>query len=444
MRESAELMGTAPIPRLILHFALPATVGVLANALYNIVDRLFIGHYVGADGLAAVSIAFPLVVSLSAMSTLIGTGTASQISRALGAGHDDDAQIAFGNGLFASFTVILLMQFLVIHLPQVVRVCGATEYIAPLATRYMRITVPAMPAPLLAMVLMATMRSEGHPQYAMWGLVLSASLNVVLDWWFIAGLNMGLEGAAWGTVLAQIFSLLWVGVFFVSRKGILRIRLSSMRPRLPVLGEMVAVGVSPFLINIFFALMMVLFNHYLGRYGGELALSAMGIFFSIDSLLFMPVTGIGEGSMPVMGYNYGARNFKRLRQTVKMALSLAVGYYLISTVAALVWPEIMAAPFASGNVALITLTARSIRIGYCLLPLGAINTITGYTLEALGRARIALYFNLSRQLIALGLLFVLPGILGTDGVWTTLPAIDFIGGVSGIVILRYESQKWHE
>lgn len=418
--------------------------GVVANALYNIVDRVFIGHFVGAPGLAAVSIVFPIVLSVVAFSSLISTGTASQISRALGAKKLPLAQRAFGNGIFASLVLNAIAVIpLMIWLPAVVRMCGASEHIAPLTETYMRITGPFIPIQFLSMVLMSSLRAEGFPRHAMWGMVLGSLLNVVLDWWFIAGFQMGVAGAAWGTSVSQVFAFLWIGSFYARRRGALRVSLSSMKPSAPILAEMAAVGMSPFLINIFFAIMFALFNLLLGKYGGEIAVSAMGIFFGVDSLLYMPVTGIGEGAMPVIGYNFGARNFDRLRRAVKIALLISVGYYVLSEAVALVWPEKLAALFTSEEPELIALASRNMRVGYSALPFGGIAVISGYTLEALGRARVAFCFNMTRQIFAITLLFILSALLGVDGVWLTLSAVDLMGGLACLFLLKRESRAWH-
>lgn len=439
MPDASALMGSAPIPRLILRFALPATLGVLANALYNIVDRVFIGHYVGAEGLAAISVVFPIILLVVAFSALIGVGTASQISRDLGAQDQKRAEIALGNGVTASvFFLALTAPLLLFNIPAIVRLCGATERIAPLTETYLKITGPAIPVQFLSMVLIAAMRAEGHPRHAMWAMVLGSLFNVALDWWFIAGLGMGVAGAAWGTAGAQIFAFLWLLAFYARRRGALRLSPDRFRPRWRVLAETCAVGVSPFLINIFFSVMLVAFNLLLGQYGGEMAISAMGIFFGLDSLLFMPVTGIGEGAMPIIGYNYGARRWDRLRETVKIALLFSVGYYILSEAAAMLWAEELASLFTDGDAELIALAARCMRIGYAALPFSAAAIIVGYTLEALGRARASFCFNLIRQLVGIALIVILPRFLGVDGVWITFPAIDLVGGLAAMLLLRRE------
>ena len=435
-------MGTDPVPALILRFALPATVGVLANALYNIVDRVFIGRAVGPAGLAAISIVFPIVLAVVAFSALFGVGSASQISRFLGAGDRERAESALGSGLCcAAIFLALALPPMLLALPQVASLCGARGEMMPLTETYLRITAPAIPAPFLTMVLMGSLRAEGRPRPAMWAMVLGAGLNVLLDWLFIIVHGMGVAGAAWGTALSQLFALLWTLAFYLLRKSELRLSFRCLRPQLQNVREMLGVGMSPFLLNIFFSVMLALFNVLLGSHGGELAVSAMGIFFGIDSLLFMPVTGIGEGTMPVVGYNYGAHSFARVRQAVRLALAASIAWYTVSEVVAFVWPETLASFFTT-DAELLRQTARSMRIGYAALPLGAVAVIGCYVLEALGRAKTSFIFNVFRQSLSIALLIVLPRFLGTDGVWLTLPAADVIGGASMAFLLRRESQTW--
>lgn len=435
-------MGTAPVPALILSFALPSTAGVLANSLYNIVDRVFIGRFVGPAGLAAVSVVFPLVLTADAFSALFGVGTASQISRFLGAGDVRRAERAFSNGLICS--VLFLAVFLppiLVRLPRLAALCGATGEVAALALEYLRVVAPALPAPFITRLLMSALRAEGHPRPAMWALMIGSGLNVTLDWLFVAGLDMGVWGAAWGTALSQLFALLWTAGFYALGGSELRFRPREFRPYRDCAAEMLFIGASPFLVNIFFSIMMAMFNLLLETYGGESALSAIGIFFGIDSLMFLPVIGLAEGVAPVVGYNYGARLFGRVRRAVRLALGAGVLWYAASEAAALLCPEAMASFFTS-DAEVIARAARGLRLGYSLMPLEAYAVIGGYVFEALGRARAALCFNMFRQISAIALLLALPRLLGVDGVWLTLAGADLVGGVTMAYLLRRETRSW--
>lgn len=435
-------MGTESIPRLLLHFALPAILGIFANALYNIVDRVFIGHFVGSDGLAAISIVFPIILIVIAFSAWVGVGTASQISRFLGSRNVERARRAFANGLLMTAVfLILTVPPLLYNLSSILRFCGATDQLMAPTFSYFSIIAPALPIQFLSLMLMETMRAEGHPRHAMWSMILASIVNVILDWVFIVHMKMGVAGAAWGTVTAQIAALVWLGIFYIAKHGSLFLTLPDFRPDGRILLETVAVGLSPFLINIFFSVMLIAFNILLGKYGGEIAISAMGIFFGLDSLIFMPVTGIGEGAMPIIGYNYGAGNADRTLSTVRIALAVSVAYYTTAMITAMIFPHVLAGFFVSDNPELINLAARSMRIGYAALPFSACTVIAAFTLQGLGRAGTALFLSVTRQGFGLFLLTVLPRYFGTDGVWATFPSVDFTGGVIAIVLLIRERKR---
>ena len=438
-------MGKDPIPSLLLRFILPAMAASIASALYNIIDRAFIGHCVGTAGLAAVSVVFPIVLTLLAFSSLAGTGTASQVSRYLGEGDAERAHAAFDTCVTASLIAVLSASAaLWLWTDGVIALCGGSGQIASLTRVYLRILIPFMPAQFLSLVLMACLRAQGRPAPAMWGSVLGSLVNVALDWLFIVRMDMGIAGAAWGTAAAQAFCFVWVCVPFVRRTGELDFR--SLRARIVVarLCEMCEVGASPFLVNMFFSVMMAIYNIQLKKYGGELALSAMGVFFGVDALLYMPITGLGEGSLPVMAYNYGAREYDRLKQAVRLSLLSSMAYFCCSLTVAEFCPEVLVAMFSRSDPELSALTAHFMRIGYCALPLGAVSMVAGYIFEALGKAGLAFKLIVARQILAYALLFVLPPLFGPDGVWYSLPAIDGLGGIVGGFMLAAQWKTWHD
>lgn len=438
-------MGSAPIPLLLLRFVLPALAGSLANALYNIVDRAFIGHYVGATGLAAVSVVFPIIITLIAFGALAGTGSASQVSRFLGKNDLKEARSSFDTCITSSLLFVTLACVTIwIFLDEVIFACGGSGHVAELTKIYLKILVPFFPFQFMTLVLMTCCRSQGRPAPAMWAAIIGSLGNVVLNWIFIIRMGMGIAGAAWGTGLAQVLSFMWISVPFFSHTAelsffSLRIRIIKDR-----FCEMVAVGLSPFLINIFFSVMITGYNLLLNKYGGELALSAMGIFFGIDSLLYMPIIGFGEGALPVMAYNYGAKQFGRLKQAIKLSLIVSVGYFTCSLAVAELCPEVLVALFSKGNVELTLLASHFMRIGYSALPLGAVSAFVSYILEALGKAKLAFNLIVARQILAYTLLFVLPPFFGADGVWFSLPAIDTVGAIVGLFMLANQWKTWND
>ncbi|MDD4835633.1 MAG: MATE family efflux transporter [Synergistales bacterium] len=443
-KERSERMGYEPIGRLLIQFSLPAIVGMVASALYNIVDRMFIGHAVGPNGIAAITVAFPFFLLIISTGILIGVGASSQISRNLGEGRQERAQMVMGNGFLAmmvSSTLVMVIGF--VFMEDLMRMCGASPLIMPMTRDYMSIILWGVPFQLVGFCCNYFIRAEGHPRYAMGTLILGALANIVLDWLFIVKIGMGVKGAALGTVMAQFLAACWVLAFYVKGFGELRFVRSAFRPDLPILREMAAVGFSPFMMEMFFVVVMIIFNRTLSRLGGEMAISAMGIFFSLDSILFMPAIGIGEGAQPLIGYNYGAGNFDRVRKTVYMAMAASVTFFVCSLVVAQTFPRQLTMLFNSESQELISMTVRAMRIGYLGIPLAGVAIISGFVFQALGKAKQSIILNLCRQVIfLLPPLLLLPPVFGIDGVWASFPIVDVGGGVLGWFMVRAEMRRW--
>ncbi len=444
LNQSAEAMGQAPIPKLLLGFSLPATVALMVNALYNIVDRIFIGRYVGSDGLGAITLVFPTAIFVSALSVLIGVGSASQLSRSLGRGDLQRAQETLGTSLAAVGCLsALAVPLCWPRLDSILELCGSDPSLLPLAREYLAIIFWGLIVQFFTNVLNYQARAQGHPRYAMWTMILGALANVVLDWVFIALLGWGVAGAAWGTVLAQALSFGWILAFYLRRLGTVHIRLRDLGLRAPILRETLMVGLSPFLMGLSFGLISLAFNQLFSRYGGVMALSSMGIFFSLDSICFMPVNGISEGVMPLVGYNYGAGKFQRVRQTIKLGLCCGIGYFLIAQVAALTVPELFVRAF-SDDPQLIAMASRAMRLGHLAMPMATFSIVAASALQGLGKARLALGLSLIRQLFYAVPLLLLPPRLGVDGVWLSLPCVETFGGLLGIALLWSQSRLWRQ
>ncbi len=442
--DRSERMGYEPVGRLLFQFSVPAIVGMVASALYNIVDRMFIGHAVGPNGIASITVAFPFFLFIISSGILIGVGSSSQISRNMGEGRVERAQRVMGNGLLS--IVVLSVAVMVtgfLFMEQIMRLCGASPILLPMTSAYMDIILWGVPFQLIGFSCNYFIRAEGYPRYAMGTLILGAVANVVLDWLFIVKMGMGVRGAALGTVLAQFLAACWVLAFYLRGVGGLRLVPSALRPDRRILFEMGAVGFSPFMMEMFFVLVMVIFNRTLSRLGGEMAISAMGIFFSLDSILFMPAIGIGEGAQPLIGYNYGAGNFDRVRRTIMLAMVAAISFFTCSLVVAQVFPRHLTMLFNRESQELIDLTVRAMRIGYIGIPLAGITIISGFVFQALGKARQSIILNMCRQFIfLLPPLFILPLFFGIDGVWASFPIVDFGGGVLGWFMVRAEMNRW--
>ena len=438
----SDYMGTDPIIKLIIRFALPSILGMFAHSLYNIVDRIFIGHYVGAGGLAAVSICFPYMLFSFALAIMPSAGGAALISIALGEQKKRRAEKILGNGLSMALAASLILSLAgYFYAPSIVRISGGSGVVGEIAEEYLNIIVLGVPFSTFAFVMSGYIRAQGSPKYAMGGLISGALCNIVLDALFIAGFGWGVRGAAIATVLSQFISLLWVLSFFAFKMGELRIHLKNFIPDFSITLRIFMLGLSPAITEFAFVIFMILFNRALAFYGGDLAISAMGIFMGWDSLLFLPVIGIGEAVQPLFGYNFGAMLFRRVETALKTALALGCGYFLCSAFVVRFFAEHMVRMFTS-DPRLIDITVTGMRIGYAGVIFVGITIISNSYLQGIGRAKLSILLTLSRHLLFLiPTILILPKYLGLMGVWGSFIVIDFCGGLMSVILLLYLNRK---
>ena len=439
-RDQTLAMGTEPIAGLMIRFSLPAIVGMLANALYNIVDRIFVGQAVGPEAIGAISVAFPYMLFVFSCGLLVGVGSGALVSISLGEGRRSRAERAMGNALLflAAGSAVLTCGGL--SFPHaILRLSGASASMLPSAEEYFRIVAWGIPFSTLSFGLNFFIRSEGAPWYAMFTLVIGAFSNIILDWFLIISMKMGISGAAWATVASQILSSLWAVRYYLLGRGSLRLRKRHLFPDRIVLGRILSVGFAPFLTELSFTVIMALFNRILGKYGGDMAISAMGIFFSLDSLFFLPVLGLAGGVQPIIGYNYGSGNFSRVMKAVTTALWMSAVYFAASFSIIMAIPVPLVKIFNSSSAQLVSLAARALRIAYSGVIFASVSVIAAHAFQAMGKAKVGIFLTLSRHfLFILVPLFLLPPLLGTDGVWMALPLSDLGGGILGAWLLKRE------
>lgn len=441
--DKSHAMGTDSIGRLMLRFSLPAIVGMVANALYNIVDRLFVGQTVGAAGIGAISVVFPFTIMVIAFGLLIGVGAGSYISISLGEKKHARAEKAMGNAivlLLCGGAVLTLLG--VLFAEPILVLSGASETLLPMSLEYMGYVVWGVFFSTLAFGLNFFIRAEGNPRYAMFTLIIGAGANVALDAYFILGLDMGVAGAAIATLISQVISAAWAVMFYVRRRGTLRFRAKNLSLEWPVIRRILAVGAAPALTEVSFTYILIVFNRTLRFYGGDLAISAMGIFFSLDSLFFLPVLGLAGGVQPIISYNYGAKNYDRVIRSVLAAIKIGALFFTLSFALVMLVPDYMIRLFNSDNAELMAMGARGMRLGYCGIIMASVSLVASHTFQAIGKARIGLFLTLSRHFLFILLpLFLLPPILGIDGVWLSMPLSDLGGALAGGWFLRREFRE---
>ncbi|MFY9139222.1 MAG: MATE family efflux transporter [Thermacetogeniaceae bacterium] len=431
MDKRSDELGHAPVGRLLWHFSWPTIIGMMCNALYNIVDRAFVGRGVGPLAIAATTVAFPLMTILLALSVLIGVGTTALISLRLGEQKKEEAELVAANG--TTLLILLPLCFSIIYFcfPEpILRLFGATDEVLPYARDFMHIIMLGAAVGSLGMGMNNFIRAEGNPIMAMSTQVLGALLNGVLNYVFIFHLHMGIKGSALATVIGQIFASIWVLSYYFTGRSLIKLRLKNFIPRLPIVLNIMSIGFAPFGLQAASCLQQVILNKAVIRYSGDMGLSAVGIIMSVVSLLLMPVLGLNSGAQPIIGFNYGAQQYARVKETLKKTVIVAscistAGYLIIQ-----IWPHKIAGLFTKGETALTNMTADAMTVFLGMIFILGFQVSCSHYFQAIGKAIHAAVLSLSRQvLFYIPLLFILPHFWGIDGVWRTAPTADILAAL---------------
>ncbi|MCG0279036.1 MAG: MATE family efflux transporter [Thermanaeromonas sp.] len=439
MDERPRELGYAPVGRLLWHFSWPAIVGMTCNALYNVVDRAFVGHGVGPLAIAATTVAFPVMIILMALSVLVGVGTTALISIRLGEQKKEEAELAAANGTALLFLLPLSFAVVYFLFPEpILRLFGATDEVMPYARDFMDIIMLGAPFGSLGMGMNNFIRAEGNPLMAMSTQVFGALLNGILNYVFIFHLKMGIKGSALATVTGQVFASLWVLSYYFTGRSLVKLKLKNFALRLPVILNITAIGFAPFAMQMANSLQQVILNKTVLRYSGDLGLSAVGIMMSIAGLLLMPILGISQGAQPIIGFNYGARQYSRVIDALKKAVIAASCVSVTGYLALRLWPSQIAALFTEGEPELIDTTAQAMRTFFAMIFVIGFQVICSNYFQAVGKAKQAAVLSLSRQvLLFIPLLLILPHFWGIKGVWRTPPIADALSSaITACFILR--------
>ncbi len=440
-QDSRQALASAPLWPLMLRLALPAVVAQLVNLLYNIVDRIYIGHMPenGDLALTGLGLTFPVILSISAFSALVGSGGAPIAAIFLGKQDDQSAQRILGNGVFLLlvFSAALTGLFYAVKTPLLYLV-GASAQTFPFANQYLSIYLLGTVFVLFSMGLNPFISCQGKSKVAMLSVLIGAVCNLILDPIFIFWLDMGIRGAALATVLSQGLSALWVVGFLCSKRSALRIRLPNLRPRKDMIGRICALGISPFIMQITESAISLVLNNGLQTYGGDLYVGSMTILNSVMQIIFALNNGFAGGVQSVISYNYGAGNFDRVKQTFRrmIATTFLMGAFFTLTVD--LFPAFYAGLFTD-NPELVALTAKVLPIFTAGMWIFGIQTGCQNTFIGLGQAKISLFFALLRKVILLiPLALLLPRVgLGVWGVYLSEPVADILSATCiGITFLR--------
>lgn len=443
MEERAKQLGEEKISVLLRRFSVPAIVGMLVNALYNVVDRAFVGNAGGTlggeNGIAGITIAFPIALIMMAFMMLIGLGGNSLVSIKLGEGKKEEAEHILGNAFILLILVSLGVTVLgLIFLDPMLIAFGASPKVLPYARAFMQVILLGTVFQGVGFGMNNFIRGEGNPKIAMLTMLLGAFLNAALCPVFIFGLGLGVRGSAIATIIAQAISAAWVLRYFVSGKSTLKLRRQNLRLNGTVARQIVALGSAPFLLQLGASLVNVILNKSLQFYGSDTAITGMGIVGSIINLVLMPIFGINQGVQPIIGYNYGAKKYDRVREALKLAILSATAIVVAGFVMVEVFPTPIVHIFNRKNPELIDFTVYAMRTFLIFLPMIGFQIISSNYFQASGKPKISALLSLSRQLLFLiPLVLILPRYFGLHGVIWAGPAADLLSSLlTGVLILR--------
>ncbi len=440
MAGNSALMGEESITKLLIRFSFPATVSMLVTATYNIVDTIFVGR-LGIEAIAALSIAFPFQMLLGALGIGTGVGAASLISRSLGANQKDVATKAVGQVITLSVIYgIIIAGVGWLYLDQILVLFGATPEIIGFAGDYMSVITSGSVMFFLIMSLNNVVRGEGNPRFSMNVMIATAVINVILDPIFIFVLGLGVRGAAVATVLAKVIGVILIFHYFITGRGEIKIDAACLKLSLSNIRKIYVIGFPAILMQASINLSLIIANNILGVYG-HMPIATLGLIFRLIMFALMPVIGISQGLLPIIGYNFGAGKMLRIREALLKGLLLSVGVVTFFGIIYFSWPTLFLSIFTDDRE-LLTLGTGAMRIMVFMFPLiGAQIVFTTY-FQAAGRGLPSLLLSLLREvLLFIPLLFILSSLFGLDGVWYSRPLSDLFAFLITYILIYRELKR---
>ncbi len=438
-------LGEGSVGKLLLRLALPAIVAQVVNLLYNMVDRIYIGHIPGEGDVAltGLGLAFPIIMLVSAFSSLVGAGGAPQAAIAMGRGEHEKAERILGNCTLALVVVAaILCAVLEVYAEPLLYLFGASEVTLPYALEYLRIYLAGTVFVMISLGLNTFITTQGFAHVAMKTVLIGAVCNIILDPIFIFGLNMGVSGAALATIISQGVSAIWVLKFLTGKKTNLKIRPQNMKLEKEIMLPVMALGVSPFIMSATESVINIAFNSSLQKYGGDVAVGAMTILASIMQLQFMPTQGLAQGAQPIISFNFGAGKMERVKKTYKLLMLICFGYTAVFWALVQLFPQVFVSIF-NNTPELVETTTWALRIYMATSGLFGIQMAVQQTFVSLGQAKQSLFIACLRKIILLlPLIFILPNFFEDKvfAVFLAEPVADFVS-VTVAALLFFTSIK---
>ncbi len=448
MEKEENILGYEKIGKLLRKFAIPSIIALVVNSLYNIVDQIFIGWGVGYLGNGATNVVFPLTMICLAFALMFGDGTSAYLSLKLGENKKDEAKKGVANGILSSIIVaIILCALTLIFLPQLLNLFGCTDNLRELALGYGFVIAIGLPFMMIGTTLNSIIRADGNPKYAMSSMVIGAILNIILDPIFIFVFHWGVEGAAFATIISQFVTFL-MNVIYIKKFKTIKLSKQDFKLKLKIVSKVSMLGISSFITQMSIVLVMTFENNLLGKYGAEsefgaeIPITVLGIVMKISQILNSIIIGIAAGAQPILGYNYGAEKYDRVKQTLKRVLGISV---IISTVAFILFqtiPDKLIAIFGSEDGIYVEFACLAFRTYLMLCICNGIQIPAGIFFQAIGKGIKSAIISLSRQIIFLIPAMVVLGYLfGIHGILFAGPFADGLAFIIASTLLIIEVKK---
>lgn len=443
MKKDVHELEEKSVGRLLLSYSIPAVIAMVVNAIYNVVDRIFIGKFVGEEALAGIAVIFPVMVLIFSFATLIGVGGSTLLSINLGKKDIESAKKDFGVSI--SYGVILIVVVLVlisIFKVPILNGLGATDDVIEYSLSYLTIILYGGIFQLLSFIFNNSTRAEGRAFISMGSMITAALTNIVLDYVFIVIFNMGVEGAAIATIIGQFVGFLILVSYYLSGKSILKLKLKDYIPNFQIIKKINAIGFASFILNAGGSIAIIFMNIKFREFGGTSAITAIAAIGSFNTLVTMPIMGVRQGAQPIMGYNYGAKRMDRVYETLKIAIIATTIFTTIAFILVEIAPKFVISFFIDPNSNTAILAEEGLRIFMIALPILSINIIGVAFFQSTGRSSISIFLGAFRQIfIIIPLIFMLPIFFSLNGVFLASPLADIIATVVTFILIMKEYKK---
>lgn len=438
-------LGEESVGKLLIKYSIPAIIGMVVNALYNVVDRMFIGNIpnVGPMAITGLGVTMPIVTILLAFGMLIGVGASANISIKLGQGNRDEAERIIGNTLILGLIIGIIITIIgIVFGNELLVLFGASESSLPFAKAYINIILLGSIFNIIAFALSSSIRADGNPKKSAIIMVVGCIINVVLDAIFIFVFGWGIQGAAIATITSQAVTSIWVVVYYTKGDSNLKLKKVNMKLDKRIVKMIFAIGLAPFAMQISASLVQVIANNTLKVYGGDLAIGAMATISAIAMMCLMPIFGINQGAQPIIGYNYGAKKYDRVKKSYLISTIAAIVLLVIGFLIVQIFPQTIIG-FFNKDEELMNIAIIGVKIYLSMLPIAAISITGSNYFQSIGSVKKAMFLSLLRQIILLiPLITILPKYLGLKGVWLSQPVSDVLAGIITLCFLVNGFKKY--